>query len=403
MYLIRNIPAYIWTLLGLISGIILGGFFPGFLEPVASGTTAFIKLIVYIVPLLIFAALSPAFAALVKRGSAGKFAVSVILWFVFTSTIAAFLGLVVSSLFFNIPFTKTTSGAISEILKMFDVFFEKGGASLPLIAIISAIIIGGLSVRINFLFTLLSKIQDTINKAGQTLGLVLVPIIFCLGITLGVKFGAKLGMEHFLSITLYTFILCAGWALFYIFVILKLMAKQKVKSIMTQYYVPTAVFAAGTVSSLATFPVNITNIRKYGVRHEIADFIISFGAVTNMNGSALINIAFAPFILHYIFGIEISFTVLLFAMPAIVIFTIAAPGLPAGMGTALWTSTLFASMLGIEEPLRSTLITTWVALYGGLPDMFITAVNCTGDGFSAVLFDTFFSRFSKAEQKDISN
>ncbi|MFC1726074.1 cation:dicarboxylate symporter family transporter [candidate division KSB1 bacterium] len=399
MKLIRNIPAYVWTILALVLGITLGGFFSQTLEPVASGTTAFIKFIVYIVPVLIFAALSPAFAVLVKRGLAGKFAVSVILWFVLTSTIAAFFGLVISSLVFSIPFSTMATGVLNEIVKMFDVFLEKGGASLPLIAIFAAVIIGLLSVRIRFLFSFLSKIQETINKAGQTLGLILVPIIFCLGITLGVKFGAKLGMEHFLTITLYTFLLCTAWSIFYILVIIKLIAKRNLKSLMTQYYIPTAVFAAGTVSSLATFPVNITNIKKYGVRPEIADFVISFGAVTNMNGSALINIAFAPFILHYIFGIDISLTMMLFALPAIVVFTIAAPGLPAGMGTALWTSTLFASMLGLEEPVRSTLITTWVALYGGLPDMFITAVNCTGDGFSAVLFDSFFSRFSKAETK----
>ena len=79
-------------------------------------------------------------------------------------------------------------------------------------------------------------------------------------------------------------------------------------------------------------------------------------------------------------------------------FTIAAPGLPAGMGTALWASTLFTAMLGIDEPARSSLITTWVALYGGVPDMFITAGNCTGDGFTAVIFDRFFHKFLKNDE-----
>ena len=83
------------------------------------------------------------------------------------------------------------------------------------------------------------------------------------------------------------------------------------------------------------------------------------------------------------------------AWPAIVLFTIAAPGLPAGIGTALWSSTLFASMLNIEEPARSTFVATWIALAGGVPDMFRTATNCTGDGFTAIFFDTFFDKFKK--------
>jgi len=32
----------------------------------------------------------------------------------------------------------------------------------------------------------------------------------------------------------------------------------------------------------------------------------------------------------------------------------------------------------------------------GVPDMFITAGNCTGDGFTAVIFDRFFNRFLKS-------
>ena len=62
------------------------------------------------------------------------------------------------------------------------------------------------------------------------------------------------------------------------------------------------------------------------------------------------------------------------------------------VGTALWTATLFASILGFEEPMRSNFVMTWLALSGGLPDMFRTATNCTGDGFTAIAFDHFFDR-----------
>ena len=58
----------------------------------------------------------------------------------------------------------------------------------------------------------------------------------------------------------------------------------------------------------------------------------------------------------------------------------------------LWTATLFASILGFEEPMKSNFVMTWLALSGGLPDMFRTATNCRGDGFTAIAFDHFFDK-----------
>ena len=106
--------------------------------------------------------------------------------------------------------------------------------------------------------------------------------------------------------------------------------------------------------------------------------MLPFGAVMNLDASALAYVAYAPFVLTYVFGVPVSWTLLLAALPAVVLFTIAAPGLPAGMGTSLWSATLFASMLGLEEPLQSEFVATWIALSSGVPDMLRTATNCTG-------------------------
>jgi Na+/H+-dicarboxylate symporter len=221
---------------------------------------------------------------------------------------------------------------------------------------------------------------------------VLVPLILAFGVTLGVRFGARLGLGHYGMMTLYTGALCLVWWAFYLFVLVRKLGGRRPGEVLSTYYVPTAVFAAGTCSSLATLPVNLANAKKAGVRDEVADFILPFGAVANLDASALAYVAYAPFVLTYVFGVEVSWTILLMAWPALVLFSIAAPGLPAGMGTALWSSTLFASMLGLPEPTRTDFITTWVALSGGLPDMFRTATNCTGDGFTALIFEGQFDR-----------
>jgi len=392
---LRRLPNYVWTFIALLTGIGLGGWMPGPLAPVAAATALLIRWIVAIVPLLILAALSPAIATLVKRGLAGKFAGAVILWYVLSSAIAGLFGLAVSSLLFDIPFSAGQSGGWDEAVNMLRLFGQQSGASLPLLAIVASVALGVVGAWIEPLYRLLSKIERGIAAAGNKIGYVMAPVILLFGISLGVKFGARMGMGHYFSMTLYTAILCAAWFLIYIFLIIGYFAKRPVNPIIRDYYLPTALFAAGTCSSLATMPVNLANVKKVGVRDEVADFVVPFGAIANMNASALMYVAYAPFVVSYVFGMQISWLTMLMAAPALVLFTIAAPGLPVGMGTALWTATLFASMLGLEEPEKSNFVLTWLALSGGLPDMFRTATNCTGDGFSAILFDTFFDRFSK--------
>lgn len=390
---LRRIPAYILTFASLVFGILLGGLFAEALYPVARGTGFLIRVIVALVPLLIVVALSPAIATLVRRGLAGRFAGSVILWYLLSSAVAGLFGLVMSSLIFGIPFTSDGVGAWTEALKMFSAFGEQPGASLPLLAIVAAILLGAIAVRVEPLYALLQKIESGIAAVGGKIGYAMIPLVFLFGISIGVRFGARVGMGHYAVMTGYTAVLCLVWWLFYVFVIVRHLARRRVSRVLTEYYVPTAVFAAGTCSSLATLPVNLANAKACGVRDEVADFVLPIGAVVNLDASTLMYMAYAPFVLSYVFGLEVSWTLMLVAWPALVLFTVAAPGLPAGIGTALWSATLFASMVGLTGQTHADFVATWVALSGGLPDMFRTATNCTGDGFTAMLFDSVFERF----------
>lgn len=393
---LQRVPVYLWTFTALVTGIVLGGTVPQALAPVARGTTVLIRVIVALVPLLIVVALSPAIATLVRRGLAGRFAGSVILWYLASSIIAGFFGLVVSSVIFRIPFSVEGTGAWTEAVKMIKAFGAQPGASLPLVAIVVAVVLAAIAVRVERLYAFLHRIEQGIAGVGTKIGYAMIPLVFLFGISIGVRFGARLGMGHYAAMTAYTAVLCLLWWLFYLFVIVRRVARRKVGRVVTQYYVPTAVFAAGTCSSLATLPVNLANAKQYGVRDEVADFVLPFGAVVNLDASTLMYVAYAPFVLTYIFGIEVSWTVLLVAWPALVLFTVAAPGLPAGIGTALWSATLFASMVGLTGRTQADFVATWVALAGGLPDMFRTATNCTGDGFTAIVFDSLFEKhFSK--------
>ncbi len=386
---LSSVPQYVWTLAALVLGVTSGGLFPDQLAFVGTGVGAFLNGFITVVPLLIFFALSPAISSLVKKGKGGRLAGYVILWYVATSVVAGLLGVMISSVFFDLT-PSSDGGGLSQAVRMFTILNGQAGASLPLMAIVVAVLAGLLAIKIEPLDRFLNKVQKGIDHSSGYLGYIMVPLVFFLGITLGIKSGAKESINYYLLMSLYTLGLCALWFLLYLFVVVKGLAKQPIKKVLKEYYFPTAVFAAGTCSSLATLPINMGNIKKYGVKKDIADFILPVGSIINLDTSALAYVAYAPFILTVVFDIQISWSVLFIAWPAIVLFTIAAPGLPAGMGTALWSSTLFASLIGLEGEVETEFIATWIALSGGIPDMFRTATNCTSDGFAAIFFNKVF-------------
>lgn len=387
-----KLPTHVWTLVALLFGLALGGFFPGPLGPVADATSLLIRWVVAAVPVLILVALSPAIATLARRGLAGRFAGAVVLWYVGTSFLAGLLALVASALIFRIPFSTGRDGALTEAVEMLRLF-GTGGASLPLVAILAGIVLGLVGARHDRVYSVLARIATGIEGAGGWLGYVILPLILAFGVTLGVRFGARLGVSHYLSMALYTALLCLVWWAFYVFVLVRRLGRREVGPILSSYYVPTALFAAGTCSSLATLPVNLANAKAAGVRDEVADFVLPFGAVANLDASALAYLAYGPFVISHVFGLEVSWVVMLAAWPAVVLFTIAAPGLPAGMGTALWSATLFAGVLGLEGQAQGDFVASWIALSGGIPDMLRTATNCTDDGFTAMIFDSRFDEF----------
>ena len=386
--MLSKIPTYLFLLASLIVGMLIGGFFSDSLQGVATSVNVAISVIIYFVPILIFVALSPAISSLADSGRANSLAGHVILWYLFTSFLAGLLGLSVSTLLFGLSLSTSLdnpSGTMMTLLAP----GESLSASRPLIAILLAVCFGLLGTKWNFLRLFLEKVQSKVFYFGSKIKLVIVPFVLFLGISVGVRFGAQLGLTNYVLMTMYTFLLCLTWTTFYVFILLKLAKPHDVKEVTRDYLLPTAVFAAGTCSSLLTLPVNLANVKKQGVSARIADFVLPVGSVINLDASALAYVAYAPFVLSYLFGIQIDLATLLMAWPAIVLFTIAAPGLPAGMGTALWSATLFASVLNLPENVASEFVATWIAMSSGLPDMMRTATNCTSDGFASMIMEKF--------------
>ncbi|MGQ0649227.1 MAG: cation:dicarboxylate symporter family transporter [Gemmatimonadaceae bacterium] len=392
---VQHVPAYVWGFIALIGGIVAGGLMPAFLAPVADVTRTLLSWIVFVAPVLIVGALSPAIATLIRRGLAGRFVAAVLGWFVFASVLGSLLGLLVAAVTFRLPF-ESGSAAVADAAGMFTGLGSGGRASSAVLAIIAAVVIGLIGVKVEPVYAVLRRVERGIATAGASISIAIVPLILALGIMIGVNFGARLGMSHYGLMILYSAAMGVIWFLLYWLVLLPLLGGVRDRMrLLKEYYLPTALFAAGTSSSLATIPVNIANAKKYGVREEVADFVIPIGAIVHKGASAMQYMAYGPLIAGYVFGLDIGWSHLLVVWPFVVLYTMAAPGVPGAMGLALWTAVLFASLLGLEDPLRTTFVGTWVALAGGIPDMFRTSGNSTADGFAAVVFSHHFERLFK--------
>jgi Na+/H+-dicarboxylate symporter len=392
---LRRVPAYVWAFAALIVGIVAGGLLPGPLAPVATATRAVLSVLVFLAPLLIVGALSPAIATLVRRGMAGRFVAAVLSWFVLASVLGSLLGVLIAAITFRLPLLPR-GAAFAGAAGMLGELGSGGKASGAVIAIVAAVVLGLVGVKVDRVYGVLRAVERGIARAGASIGVAMVPLVLALGVMIGVSFGARLGMSHYGLMIVYSAAMAVVWWLWYFFLLLPVLGHVRDRGrLFKEYYLPTALFAAGTCSSLATIPVNLANVKRYGARAEVADFVVPIGAIVHKGASAMQYMAYGPFIAGYVFGIEIGWSHLLVVWPFIVLYTMAAPGVPGAMGLALWTGVLFASLLGLQDPLRTTFIGTWVALVGGIPDMFRTSGNSTADGFAAVIFSNNFDRLFK--------
>lgn len=399
---LRNVPSYLWGFAALVAGILVGGTFPAAMAPVANGTRWVLSIVVWAAPALIVGALSPAIATLVRRGLAGKFVAAVLGWFVSATVLGSLLGMVIAAIVFQLPLIPG-GGSLSDASAMLSEL-RAGKASIAVVAVLTSTVIGLVGVRSEAVYRILRRVEHAIARAGASIAVALVPLVLALGIMIGVSFGARLGMGHYALMILYSAGMAVVWLLLYIGVLLPVIGGVRDRArLMKEYYLPTALFAAGTCSSLATIPVNIANVKKYGAREEVADFVIPIGAVVHKGASAMQYMAYGPFIAGYVFGLEIGWAHLLVVWPFVVVYTMAAPGVPGAMGLALWTGVLFASLLRLEDPLKATFIGTWVALAGGIPDMFRTSGNATADGFSAIIFSNRFAKYRVGERLPVPN
>lgn len=135
-------------------------------------------------------------------------------------------------------------------------------------------------------------------------------------------------------------------------------------------------FVFATCSSVATIPINLKCTKNLGVDEDTANFIIPFGAVMNMNGTAIYE-AVAVVFTAEIFGIHLSATDQLMVMVSATLAAIGTAGIP-GSGLVMLTIVLSAAHLPMEA----------IGLLAGIDrilNMGRVIPNIVGDAASAVV------------------
>ncbi|SET75133.1 Na+/H+-dicarboxylate symporter [Natronincola peptidivorans] len=136
-----------------------------------------------------------------------------------------------------------------------------------------------------------------------------------------------------------------------------------------------ALFVFATCSSVAAIPVTLKNVKSLGVSEKVGNFVVPFGAVINMDGTAIYQ-AIAAIFAAQIFGIELTIVQQLMIMLAATLASIGTAGVP---GSGLVMLTIVLTTVGL--PLEA------IGLLAGIDrilNMGRVVANITGDAACAV-------------------
>ncbi len=106
------------------------------------------------------------------------------------------------------------------------------------------------------------------------------------------------------------------------------------------------IFAFTTCSSVATIPVNTKCVKSLGVDDETTNFVVPFGAVVNMNGTAIYE-AVAVIFTAQVFGIDLTIMDQVMIMITATLSAVGTAGIP-GSGLVMLTVVLTSAGLPME-------------------------------------------------------
>jgi Na+/H+-dicarboxylate symporter len=194
---------------------------------------------------------------------------------------------------------------------------------------------------------------------------------------------SRTSIEIFLGLGYYMFVVILGLIILLTFyLVLTLVVTKKNPFKFLKAIREPQLLAFSTASSAAVMPLSMkTADEKLGVSSNISDFVIPVGATINMDGTALFQCVTTLFMAQA-YGIELSIMSLLLITFTVVAASIGTPAIPGG-GVIILASVLQSA--GI--PIDGLIIIIGIDRILG---MLRCAVNVTGDLTACIVFDKFY-------------
>ncbi|MEW9502617.1 dicarboxylate/amino acid:cation symporter [Jeotgalibacillus marinus] len=150
------------------------------------------------------------------------------------------------------------------------------------------------------------------------------------------------------------------------------------KSMLPAYFT-----AIGTMSSAATIPVTLEQVKKNNVKEEVADFVVPLCATIHLSGSVITIVVNTIAIMNFLPDFALpTFGNMLPFIAMLSVIMVAAPGVPGGAVMA--AVGILTSMLGFTELAVGLIIALHMT-----QDGFGTAANITGDGAISTIVNKF--------------
>ncbi|MFM1533816.1 dicarboxylate/amino acid:cation symporter [Helcococcus ovis] len=378
---------FIALILGVLFGIAMTGdsqIAVTYIKPFGDGFLALIKMVV--IP-LVFCSLLVGVGSLNNIKQLGRFGIKTIIFFMFTTSIAVMLGLVLSNLL-NVSsgFSMNTN-----IINKSDVIMKKAPTIAETIINIipsnpiKSLVDGNMLQIITFAIILGIALLESGEKGREVFGIFetianamykiiswimkLAPIgVFALIVPAIATNGAVV-IGSLLKLILVAYFVSIAHIILVYGLSVKLIGKiNPLRFFKT--VIPAMLTAFSTSSSSGTLPVSMNVAEKLGVSKTVTSFVLPLGSTINMDGTAIYQGVCAIFIAK-VFGVDLTVGQQLVIILSATLASIGTAGVP-GAGMIMLAMVLQSVGLPVEG----------IALVAGIDrplDMMRTVVNVTGD------------------------
>lgn len=400
---IKTYKATLILLAGILVGTIVGIVFGEKAAILSPFGDIFLNLMLVVIVPLIFLSITTSISKMKKPKRLGRIMSSIIIVFIVTSVIAAFVGIITTYSF------KLVEGQDSEKIKASLQYeennetteeteevtilertvsaltvndFQKLLSKDNLIALIVISLIVGIAM--NMAGEKAKPVEEFLVSANEIVVKIIKIIMYyapiglgCYFATLVGTFGSCIAIGYAKTFVIYTVVAILFFAIVYT-IYAYISAGIKGVKAFWKNILPATATALATCSSAASIPINVQTSKKIGVSDDIAETIIPLGTSFHKDGS-IIGSVFKVMFLAYLFGTVVTGTAGVGQVIAVSLFaTLLVTAVPIGGGTI--SEMMIITMMGF--PVASLPILTIIATIIDPP---ATVLNVIGDTSSSMM------------------